>query len=163
MTDLNGARLENVRDLNEDILNDSDLISLLTVRSPEARIASAWLESPIEPPGFTKNPADPQFLSLLEYIVKNMHTSALHPRLRDIYSSCNVCSIQYNNVWKEEDGPNAANEFLDYYSILNEKIFEQKAIRASKIKTEKLFENINPKITKMIRQKYLKDEKLFNY
>ena len=25
---------------------------LLTVRSPEERIASAWLESPIEPPGF---------------------------------------------------------------------------------------------------------------
>ena len=123
-------------------LNDGELVSyvdsvgdksigdrptfLLTVRSPEERIASAWLESPIEPPGFeTQNSRkrfskfsgrlerpihvpsghlwtveSPEFSSLLRYILNNFKNSLLHPRLRDIYTSCNLCNLDYDLIWK---------------------------------------------------------------
>lgn len=94
---INGAPLKYVWNMTEPnaVLNTSK--KLLTVRSPASRLASAWIESPLSPPGQDGD----DFSSLLRFIIheKKMHRN-LHSRLSDITSTCRVCDFNYDIIWK---------------------------------------------------------------
>lgn len=159
---INGAPLKYVWNMTEPnaVLNTSK--KLLTVRSPASRLASAWIESPLSPPGQDGD----DFSSLLRFIIheKKMHRN-LHSRLSDITSTCRVCDFNYDIIWKEEDGELEANEIIKSISGHRSNVvrFPSKEIHASNCTTEKLLGQISKKLHASINNLYKSDAQLFRY
>jgi len=135
---------------------------LLTIRSPQSRLASAWMESPLSPPGQDGD----DFASLLRFIVqqRKMHR-LLHSRLADISSTCQVCQYSFDFIWKEEAGLVEANGIINSISGVRSKVphFPFKEIAASNSTTEKLLSQLSPKLISSITELYKNDLELFNY
>ena len=63
-----------------------------------------------------------------------------------------------------EVGAFGANEILNELELTNEKnLFGSKMVSANSFKTEKLFKSVPPKVWRMIRRKFERDNFLFNY